>query len=240
MYKLIFIIGLLLITSINWTTPVLAEWQVDLEVYSQDQKSDTGNASNNLSFGTTATSSEEYDNKFDTIALLTDPVNAYFYHPEYKSNVQKLWRDFRGDVLPKEWGFEVQSSNANNPINIKWTIQAPDNLHFVLVDKDTGNETDMSSASIYTYNTDSTTPKKFLLKISDNNSLSTVNGNNNLISQGVGSKGGGCGTIKTIDKNSSPLNNSGNMAINMIILLSPLLLPFQNYLRRFALARAKR
>ena len=233
MHKFILIVSLIFIITIISTRTTKAEWQVDLDVYTPDQKSDTGKASNNLSIGSTITSTEEYDNKLDTIALLNDQVNAYFYHPAYKSNLQKLWRDFRESALPKEWEFEVQSSKIDNPINIKWTIGTTDNLHFVLVDKDSGNEIDMASSTEYAYNASSTTPKKFLLKVSDNNSSTPVN--NNVVSGGgggaAGTKGGGCGRIKNINNDNDPRNSRGNLALNMIILFIPLLFPFKRYVR---------
>lgn len=242
MYKIIFVVSLLLIITITSAATTKAEWQVDLEVYTPDNKSDTGKASNSISLGNTTTATEQYDNRFDTIALLTDNVNAYFYHPEYKSNVQRLWRDFRSDVLPQEWEFEVQSSKTDNLINIDWKIQAPANLHFVLVDKDSGNETDMSSANEYAYNANATTPKKFLLKVTDNNSSTSTN-NSNVISGGgnTGAKGGGCGYIKDIGGNDNDSrNNNGHIAMSMIILLLPLLLPIKHYIRYGALAVIKR
>lgn len=242
MYKIIFIISLLLIITTTCPATTKAEWQVDLEVYTQDSKSDTGKASNSISLGNTTTATEQYDNTLDTIALLTDTVNAYFYHPEYQSNIQRLWRDFRGDFLPQEWEFEVQSSKIDNLINIDWKIEAPANLHFVLVDKDSGNAIDMSSANEYAYNADATTPKRFLLKVSDNNSSTSTN-NSNVISDGgsTGTKGGGCGYIKDIGgKNNGSRNNSVHIAMSMLILLIPLLLPIQQYIRYGALAVIKR
>ncbi|MBI5192589.1 MAG: hypothetical protein HZA08_03980 [Nitrospirae bacterium] len=243
MRKAILII-ILTVLSITLAKNSRADWQIDLDVYTHDEQSDSGNATNNLSLGSSTLSTELYDNKFDTIALTSEPVNAYFYHPEYKSNVQKLWRDYRGAVLPQEWEFEVQANNINKTINLKWQIQDNDNLHFILVDKDNGNEIDMASSSEYSYLPESTLPKKFLLKVAKNENPTSVDNsnitNNNINNSGTsdsgvtGSKGGGCGYIKDINGNNNNRNNSGTNAINMMILLVPMLLPLKQYVRRYA------
>lgn len=244
---------ILIVLSITFAGNSRADWQIDMDVYTHDAQSDTGKASSNLSLGTSSLSSEQYDNKVDTIALTGESVNAFFYHPEYKSNVQRLWRDFRGAGLPQEWGFEVQTSDIDKIINLKWKIEDQDNLHFILVDKENGNEIDMASVSEYSYTNESTAPKIFLLKVAKNDNSATVdntsiadndknNNSNNVVTSGSGtngsggtrSTGGGCGYIKNINGNNNHRNNGGNIAMNMMILVIPLLLPFHQYVKRYA------
>src|SRR3972149_4195595 len=85
------------------TATVSASWQLPLDTPTPDPNSDTGTATNRLTIGTDPTATDAYDNKFDTIALLKGPMQAYIPHPEYASEQQKLWRDIRTDSLPKEW-----------------------------------------------------------------------------------------------------------------------------------------
>lgn len=244
------LIIILTVLSISFAGNSRADWQIDMDVYTIDEQSDTGNATNNLLLGSSALYTEQFDNKFDTIALTSEPVNAYFYHPEYKSNVQKLWRDLRGASLPQEWELEVQSSEVNKTINLKWQIEDYDNVHFILVDKDNGSEIDMASVNEYSYTNESLSPKKFLLKVAkddsqttmDNSSIANNDTNNDIVtsssgtsdSGSTGTTGGGCGYIKNINGNNNHRNNGGNIAMNMIILIVPLLLPFQQYVRRYA------
>lgn len=249
----VMLIIILTVLNISFAGNSRADWQIDMDVYTIDEQSDTGNASNNLSLGSSSLTTEQYDNKFDTIALTSEPVNAYFYHPEYKSNVQKLWRDFRGVVVPQEWEFEVQSTEINKTINLKWQIEDSDKVHFILIDSDSGSEIDMTSANEYSYTNESTSPKKFLLKVAkddsqttvDNSSIANNDSNNDITdivtsgsgtsnSGSTGSTGGGCGYIKNINGNNNHRNNGGNIAVNMIILIVPLLLPFQQHVRRYA------
>lgn len=253
----VMLIIILIVLNISFAGNSRADWQIDMDVYTIDEQSDTGNATNNLLLGSSALYTEQFDNKFDTIALTGEPVNAYFYHPEYKSNVQKLWRDLRGASLPQEWELEVQSSEVNKTINLKWQIEDYDNVHFILIDKDNGSEIDMASVNEYSYTNESPSPKKFLLKVAkddsqttmDNSSIAnndTINNTSNDIndivtsssgtsnSGSTGSTGGGCGYIKNINGNNNHRSNGGNIAVNMIILIVPLLLPFQQHVRRYA------
>ena len=54
-----------------------AAWQLTLNVSTPDPNSDTGAATNKLTIGADQTATDAYDNKFDTVALLRGPVQAY-------------------------------------------------------------------------------------------------------------------------------------------------------------------
>ena len=230
MYKMSTTLILTIILILTMTAVSIAAWQVNIEVSTPDPNADTGLATNKLYIGTDVAATEGYDNKLDTIAFLDGPIQAYLSHPEYQLNQQKLWRDVRSDSLPQNWEIEVQSSGANNTINLNWKIEAPNNLDFSLMDKDSGQNIDITSSSKYSYSNTSTTPKRFLLKVSQN--LAT----NDQSSGGGSSKGGGCGYIKDFGKKNNSQNERGQVALNMIILMTPLLLPLRNYIRRYALA----
>ena len=230
MYKMSTTLILTIILTLTMTAVSIAAWQVNIEVSTPDLTADTGLATNKLYIGTDGAATEGYDNKLDTIAFLDGPIQAYLSHPEYQLNQQKLWRDVRSDSLPQNWEIEVQSSGANNTINLNWKIEAPNNLDFSLMDKDSGQNIDITSSSKYSYNNTSTTPKRFLLKVSQKLGTSDQS------SGAESSKGGGCGYIKDFGKKNNSQNERGQVALNMIILMTPLLLPLRNYIRRYALA----
>lgn len=235
MRKILSIIILTTILIVTGAAPSMAAWQLTLEVSTPDPNSDTGIASNKLSIGTDQDATDSYDNRLDTIALLGSPaqasVQAYIYHPEYPSSQQRLWRDFRSDSLPKEWVIEVQS-NVGSSVNINWEINAPDDLKFTLTDQDTNQEISMTSSSEYSFSNTLTMPKKFLLKVAENTNSST--------SGGGSSRGGGCGYIKNAGQKSNSMKDYGQIALNMIILITPLLLSLQHYVRRNVFIIVKR
>ena len=235
MHKTLFISIVALTFILTTAAASMASWQVNLEVSAPDPASDTGTASNKLSIGTDPTATDGYDNKLDTPALLKGTVQASISHPEYASNQQKLWRDFRKDSLPQEWQIEVASSGTNNPIKISWKIDAPGNLSFTLIDKDSNQEISMASSTEYSYSSTTTAPKKFLLKASENLSITPSTGSQSSggASSAGGSKGGGCGYI--IDIGGKNKDGYGQIMLNMIILIIPLLLPLQNLVRNLIL-----
>ena len=195
-----------------------AAWQLTLDVSTPDQNSDTGAATNKLTIGTDQTATDAYDNRFDTVALLRGPVQAYIAHPEYPSERQKLWRDLRSDALPKEWTIEVNSPGEGNTINIGWGINAPDNLNFTLIDQDNNQEIGLMASSDHSYNSTPNSQKKFLLRVTDNTAIPT--GGNN---EGNTTVGGGCGYIKNIGGNNRRPGGPGSAVLNMTILLAPLI-----------------
>lgn len=215
----------ILITTILTTLLILgsaitgsAAWQLTLDVSTTDPNSDTGAATNKLTVGTDQTATDAYDNKFDTVALLRGPIQAYIANPEYAAEKQKLWRDIRTDSLPKEWTIEVNSPDEGNTIKIKWGINAPDNIDFTLIDQATNQEVGIRSSSEYSYDSTSNSQKTFLLRVSDNTSVTTGGSSN-----GNATKGGGCGYIKDINGNNSSPGGPGSAALNMMILFAPLI-----------------
>jgi len=195
-----------------------AAWQLTLNVSTPDPNSDTGAATNKLTIGADQTATDAYDNKFDTVALLRGPVQAYIAHPEYAADKQKLWRDLRSDALPKEWTIEVNSPGEASAINIKWGINAPDNLNFTLIDQDNNQEIGIRASSEYSYNSTSNSQKKFLLRVTDNTAIPTGGSN-----EGNTTVGGGCGYIKDIGGNNSRPGGPGSAVLNMTILFAPLI-----------------
>ena len=205
----------------------LAAWQLSLDVSTPDPNSDTGTATNKLTIGADPTATDAYDNKFDTGALLKGPVQAYLAHPEYVPGQQKLWRDFRHDTFPKEWTVEVYSPGEASAINIKWGIDAPNNLYFTLVDQDSKQETIMTTSSEYSYNSAPNSQKNFLLRVSEKTGGDTVGGGGGYSggnsSTGEPKGGGGCGTIKNVGRNGAYPGEPGSAALNMVILFTPLI-----------------
>ena len=238
MYKISYIITLIIIIILNITTVSFAAWQVNIEVSTPEPSSDTGVALNKLSIGTNTTATDGYDNQIDIIALLGGPIQAYFPHTEYSISQQKLWRDYRKDSLPKEWEIELTSSKADSPIKIIWKIDAPGNLKFSLLDKDSNQVINMITSSEYSYTSTTTAPKGFLLKVTENQSTKPVTNNPGANNAG-GIKGGGCGYIK--NSGGKDEKDYGQNALSIIILMIPLLLPLQHYVRqyRFAITRRK-
>ena len=218
MYKILSIIILTTILIVTGAVTGMTAWQLTLDVSTPDPNSDTGIASNKLIIGTEPNATDTYDNTFDTVVLLKGPVQAYILHPEYATEQQKLWRDLRSDALPKEWTIEINSPEEGNTINIKWGINAPDNLNFTLIDQDNNQEIGIRASSEYSYNSTSNSQKKFLLRVSENTAV-TTGGNND----GNTAKGGGCGYIKDISGNNRFPGGPGSAVLNMTILFAPLI-----------------
>lgn len=226
---------------ITGTTTALATWQINIDVSTADPNADTGIASNKLYIGMDPAATDGYDNKFDTIALLGSPkqapIHAYLFHSEYPVEQQKLWRDFRGDSLPQEWELEIESGAISNPINIIWEINAPNHYNFILIDKDTGQEIDITQSTEHSYTNNATLSKKFLLKIAEETPSTSPTPTTDVKGSGGGSKGGGCGYVKSVWEKGDNQKRSGHIAYSSIIFLVPLLLPFQQYVRRLVTAK---
>ncbi len=195
-----------------------AAWQLSLDVSTPDPDADTGIATNKLLIGADQTATDAYDNKFDTVALLKGPVQAYISHPEYPVERQKLWRDLRSNTLPKEWIIEVNSPEEGKTVKIKWGITAPENLNFTLIDQDNNQEIGIRTASEYSFNSTSNSQKRFLLRATDNTTV-TTGGN----SEGPVTQGGGCGYIKDMGGNNRLPGGPGSAALNMTIFFAPLI-----------------
>lgn len=226
MYKIFNTIILTTLLILTGTVTGLAAWQLNFEVSTPDPNSDTGTATNKLTMGTDQTATDAYDNKLDTVALLKGPIQAYIAHPEYVTEQQKLWRDFRPDALPKEWTIAVNSLSDGNTINIKWGINAPDNLYFTLVDKDSNQEIIMTASSEYFYNSTSNSQRNFLLRVSEKTGGDTAgggSGDSGGNSSAGTTKGGGCGYIKDAGKDGGYPGGPGSASLNMVILFTPLI-----------------
>ncbi|OHE55269.1 MAG: hypothetical protein A2Z47_11065 [Thermodesulfovibrio sp. RBG_19FT_COMBO_42_12] len=218
MYKILNTTILTMLLLLGSAVTGSAAWQITLDVSTTDPNADSGLATNRLTAGTDQTATDAYDNKFDTVALLRGPLQAYIVHPEYATEQQKLWRDLRSNTLPKEWSIEVNSPGEGNTVMIKWGINAPDNLSFTLIDQDNNQEIGIRESSEYSYNSISNSKKIFLLRVSENTTVTT--GGNSEVNA---TKGGGCGHIKNIDGNNSLPGGNGSAVLNMAILFAPLI-----------------
>ena len=218
MYKILNTTILTMLLLLGSAVTGSAAWQITLDVSTTDPNADSGLATNRLTVGTDQTATEAYDNKFETVALVRGPLPAYIAHPEYATEQQKLWRDLRSNTLPKEWSIEVNSPGEGNTVMIKWGINAPDNLSFTLIDQDNNQEIGIRESSEYSYNSISNSKKIFLLRVSENTTVTT--GGNSEVNA---TKGGGCGHIKNIDGNNSLPGGNGSAVLNMAILFAPLI-----------------
>ncbi|MCC6543244.1 MAG: hypothetical protein IT392_01925 [Nitrospirae bacterium] len=218
MYKILSITILTTLLILGSAITGSAAWQLTFDVSTPDPDSDSGLATNRLTVGADQTATDAYDNKFDTVAFLGGPVQAYIPHPEYAIEKQKLWRDIRSNALPKEWIIEVNSPGDGNTIKIKWGITAPDNLNVTLIDQDNNKEIGIRTSSEYSYNNTPNSQKKFLLRVSENTSVTT--GGNSEVNA---TKGGGCGHIKGTGGNNSLPGGPGSAVLNMTILFAPLI-----------------
>lgn len=234
MYKTFSIVILAIIFILTGAATGMAAWQLNLDISTPDPNSDTGIASNKLSIGTDPAATAGYDNQLDTVALLRGPVQAYFPHSEDPEGEQKLWRDFRPDSIPQEWKIEIQSE-INKVININWEANTPDNLNFTLVDQDSNQEIAMTSSTEYSYSNSTTMLKRFLIKVAEN--IDTIPSTGN---QSGTSKGGGCGYMRNAGQKGDSMQDHGQIAINLIILLTPLLLALKYHVRKYAFVVVKR
>ncbi len=219
MYKILNTIIVTTLLLLSGAVHASAAWQLTFDVSTPDPNSDTGTATNRLTIGTDQTATDAYDNKFDTVALLRGPIEAYVVHPESPAEQRKLWRDLRSNTLPQEWAIEVNSPGGGSAINVQWGIDAPDHLNFTLIDQDNNQEIGIRSSSVYSYNSTSNTPRRFLLRVSENTAaVPTTAGS----SDGNTVKGGGCGYIKDIGGNNNFPGGTGSAVLNIAILFVPL------------------
>jgi len=100
--------------------------------------------------------------------LNTTYIYAYFPHPEWNDVFERFRQDIRASDLPKEWIFEVVSNISGN-----FTIQWPD-IRNAIPDKEailmelggSGMETDMHAASQFVFTNSAGQPRRFLVRIS--------------------------------------------------------------------------
>jgi hypothetical protein len=98
----------------------------------------------------------------------TEYIYAYFPHPEWNDVFEKFRQDIRAADLPKEWIFEVVSNISGN-----FTIQWPD-IRNSIPDKDaafvdiegSGMEIDMHAVSQFVFTNSADYPRRFLVRIS--------------------------------------------------------------------------
>jgi len=238
MKKIIVSILLSITIILTGTIRCLAAWHVDIEFSTPSLNSDSGVASNKLSLGTDLAATSGYDNTLDTIALLNGPIHAYLIHSEYNQDYQRLWRDFRNESLPQEWEIEVATSSVDQPVKVTWQINAPQNLSFNLINTESNQDIVMSSVTEYSYSSTDTTTKRFLLKVSENTNADT-NNQDSSVNGGGSSKGGGCGYIKSGGDKNNNINKNGQVVLNMIITMIPVLLSLQYRIKRHAYAAWK-
>lgn len=159
------IFSILIITILSLAVPFVSlAWQVKIIVSTPDPNADSGLATNNLYFGVDPKATNDYDNLLDTIALLIGPVQAYFSHPEYQSNLQKLWRDFRAEALPQVWEMLVTTLNPNTLVDFTWSGSIPRDVNLTLIDTESNQIISMNTSTQYSYLQLSAAQKKFLIQ----------------------------------------------------------------------------
>lgn len=127
--------------------PAHADWQVPLRI-------ESGDAYNRLVIGTDATASDGYDSLWDTYALMTGDIEAYFSHPEWNMVHTYFQRDIRAHApgSSKIWGVTLNSTLSNSTFTITWDIsKLPAGYPAVLVDESTGQQTDMRTTPSYSF-----------------------------------------------------------------------------------------
>ena len=142
------------------------DWQVDITVQS-------GSAHNRLVLGTDNTATSTYDNLWDSYALMSGSLRAYFPHPEWVLTHQQYQRDIRahnqGGTI--DWDLQVDSDLSGTTHSISWDIGSlpPDNTA-VLIDNANGQQTDMRTTGSYDFTY--TAPHNFTLRITETSSCS--------------------------------------------------------------------
>ncbi|MFQ5456680.1 MAG: hypothetical protein ACE5EA_10885 [Nitrospirota bacterium] len=152
------------------------EWQIDLQISLPHPNADGGVAQNRLIAGADPSATDGFDNIWDTVALPSNTLQVYFYHPEYNSSQNYLWRDIRTLNLPQKWEINITSNQDNTPITLAWNLHQVSNNNncqgrmFKLIDSN-GNEVDMSNSTSYTYINVSNTKTVFYLQAADMSSI---------------------------------------------------------------------
>lgn len=164
MVRYYFFITLWIIIILSLAVPLVSfAWEVKIIVSTPDSNADSGFATNNLYFGTDPNATSNYDNLLDTIALLAGPIQAYFFHPEYLFNLQKLWRDFRQEILPQIWEMLTDAPSVNVPVNITWSSNLSNGVTLSLIDTENNATILMNSSTQYNY-IQTTAQKRILIQ----------------------------------------------------------------------------
>lgn len=125
-----------------------------------------GNDTAFLTLGADKTATDSFENKWETRALLSGYIQAYFSHPEWGMETSYFWSDIKDLQLPKEWVFYVYSTLSNADLEMRWDsyFNVPDTVELYLIDETDGTTIDMKSQSTYNYTNISASPKTFRIK----------------------------------------------------------------------------
>src|SRR3990167_7529990 len=146
--KLAFILFILLALA----SPILAKgrygaaWETTITIL-------YGNDNARLTIGGDMTATDDFENRWETRAMLGGSLNAYFYHPEWGLETPYFWSDIKDLNLPKEWTFYAASNYINQQISMHWDMaDVPDAVQLYLIDSAADITIDMRAQSSYTYN----------------------------------------------------------------------------------------
>lgn len=187
---------------------------------------------NKLVIGIESGATDAFDNLWDTPAMLSrpdldNPLHIRAYLNEDGSNpddTRYLWKDIRGAAVQQKdviWDITVDSVPLGNSVVVSWQFPAgllKKGERLVLRDNDAVDsggapiEVDTTQSGSYTFESTGDAPKSLSLVLSSEPVKKSSNG---------GGSGFGCGTIRPHRGDHFP--GSGSVAINMIILFSPIL-----------------
>jgi len=115
-----------------------------------------------------------HDNAWDIPAppgsMYSTYINVYFPHPEWNHVFERFRQDIRSPDLPEEWIFEVVSNISGN-LTIQWPDirnSIPDKEAICVDIEGSGMETDMHTDSGFVFANSAGHPRRFLLRISQN------------------------------------------------------------------------
>lgn len=129
--------------------------------------------SNTLILGQAKDATDGFENAYESRAILSGYLMAYFYYPEWGVDTAYFWSDIKRETLPKQWQFYVASQYTNRDITLRWSLgDVPETLNLYLVDETSGDIIDMKSASAYSYFNTSTAERRFTVEASGSITIS--------------------------------------------------------------------
>ena len=122
-----------------------------------------------LTIGGDKTATEEFENRWETRAILAGSLNGYFYHPEWGLETAYFWSDIKDLTFPKEWTFYLASGYVNQQISMNWGLaDVPDTIELYLTDTTAGVAIDMRAQTSYTYLNTSSAVRTFMVTADGN------------------------------------------------------------------------
>lgn len=136
-------------------------WETNITVSS-------GVAENRLSIGQRADATDDYDGKYEAMAMLGGDIRASF-----DSSSGALWRDIKSLEGQKSWSVKVESSLQGSEVSLKWNaVSFPAGHSMRLVDGTTGTSVNMAATSLYTYRNSG--PRNLVIETEGSTSVRTT------------------------------------------------------------------